>query len=92
MSSCAKEKPDSLSIIRKSDIYDKKKQDFFQAVALSALLYGWTTCILTKPMEKRTDGNYIGMLRAVLNKSLKQHSTKLQLFDHLIVYKQITAV
>ena len=34
-------------------------------------------------MEKKLDGNYIRMLRAVLNKSWGQHPTKQQLYGHL---------
>ena len=34
-------------------------------------------------MEKKLDGNYTGMLRAVLNKYWRQHPTKPQLYDHL---------
>ena len=34
-------------------------------------------------MEKKLDDNYIRMLRAILNKSWKQHPTKQQLYGHL---------
>ena len=34
-------------------------------------------------MEKKLDGNYTRMLRAILNKSWRQHSTKQQLYGHL---------
>ena len=34
-------------------------------------------------MEKKLDGNYTRMLRAILNKSWKQHPTKQQLYGHL---------
>ena len=34
-------------------------------------------------MEKKFDGNYTRMLRAILNKSWKQHPTKQQLYGHL---------
>ena len=60
---------DMLSIIRKSDLSDKIKRDFFQTMAVSILLYGWTTWTLTK----RIDGNYTRILRAILNKSWKQY-------------------
>ena len=39
---------DRLLIIWKSDLSDKIKQDFFQAVAVLMLLYGCTTLMLTK--------------------------------------------
>ena len=34
-------------------------------------------------MEKKIDGNYTRMLRAILNKSWRQHPTKQQLYGHL---------
>ena len=34
-------------------------------------------------MEKTLDGNYSRMLRAILNKSRRQHPTKQQLYGHL---------
>ena len=37
----------------------------------------------TKRIEKKLDGNYTRMLRAILNKSLRQHPTKQQLYGHL---------
>ena len=70
---------DRLSIIWKSDLTDKMKRSFFQAAVVSILLYGCTTWTLTR----RLDGNYTRMLRAVLNKSWRQHPTRLQLYGHL---------
>ena len=72
-----------LSVIWKSDLADKMKCSFFQAVVMSILLYGCTTWMLTKCMEKKLDGNYTRMLWAILNKSWRQHATKLQLYGHL---------
>ena len=62
---------------------DKMKRSFFQAAIVPILLYGCTTWTLTKQLEKRLDGNYTRMLRAILNKSRRQHSTKQQLYGHL---------
>ena len=72
-----------LSIIRKSDLTDKIKCSFFQAELVSILLYGCTTWTLTKRLEKKLDGNYSRMLRAILSKSWRQHPTKHQLYGHL---------
>ena len=72
-----------LSIIWKSDLTDKMKRSFFQAAVVSVLLYGCTTWTLTKRLKKKLDGNYTRMLRAVLNKSWRQHPTRHQLYDHL---------
>ena len=55
-----------LSIIWKSDLTDKMKRRFFQAAVASILLYGCTTWTLTKRLEKKLDGNYTRMLRAIL--------------------------
>ena len=52
------------------------ERSFFQAAVVSILLYGCTTWTLTKRLEKKLDGNYTRMLRAVLNKSWRQHPTR----------------
>ena len=67
---------DRISVIWKSDLTDKMKRSFFQAADVSILVYGCTTWTLTKRMEKRLDCNYTRMLRAILNKSWRQHPTK----------------
>ena len=72
-----------LSVIWKSDLTDKMKRSFFQAAVTSILLYGCTTWTLTKRLEKKQDGNYIRMLRAILNKSWRQQPTRHQLYGHL---------
>ena len=74
---------DRLSIIWKSDLTDKMNRSFFQAAVISILLYGCTTWMLTKRLEKKLDGNYTRMLRAILNKSWRQHPTRHQLYGHL---------
>ena len=74
---------DKLLIIWKSDLTDKMKHSFFQAAVVSILLNGCTTWTLTKQREKKLDGNYTRMLRAILSKSCRQHPTKHQLYGHL---------
>ena len=59
------------------------KRSFFQAAVVSILLYGSTTWTLTKRLEKKLDGNYTRMMRAILNKSWRQHPTRHQLYAHL---------
>ena len=59
------------------------KRSFFQAAVVSILLYGCTTWTLTKRLEKKLDDNYTRMLRAILNKSWRQHPTRRQLYVHL---------
>ena len=74
---------DRLSIIWKSNLTDKMKSSFFQAAVVLILLYGCTTWTLTKRLEKKLDGNYTRMLRAILNKSWQQHPTRRQQYGHL---------
>ena len=74
---------DKLLVIWKSDLTDKMKRSFLQAAVMSILLYGCTTWTLTKWLAKKLDGNYTRMLRAILNKSWRQHPTKHQLYGHL---------
>ena len=74
---------DRLSIIWKSNLTDKMKRSFFQAAVVSILLYGCTTWTLTKRLEKKLDGNYTRMLRAILNRSWQQHPIRRQLYGHL---------
>ena len=64
------------------NLIDKMKRSFFEAAVVSILLYGCTTWTLTKRPEK-IDGNYTRMLRAILNKSCRQHPTKHQLYGYL---------
>ena len=74
---------DRLSIIWKSDLTDKMKRSFFQAAVVLILLYGCTTWTQTKRLQKKLDGNYTRMLRAILKRSWRQHSTRHQLYGHL---------
>ena len=74
---------DRLSIIWKSNLSDKMKRSFFQAAVVSVLLHVCTTWTLTKRLEKKLDGNYTRMLRAILNKSWQQHPRRRQLYGHL---------
>ena len=59
------------------------KRSFFEAAVVSILLYGCTSWTLTKRLEKKLDGNYTRILRAILNKSRWQHLTRYQLYGHL---------
>ena len=62
----------------KSDLFDKIKRNFFQAADVSILQW-----MLTKRLNKKFDGNCTRMIRAILNKSWKQHPTKQQLYGYL---------
>ena len=74
---------DRLLIIWNSDLTDKMKCSFFQAAGVSILLYGCTTLTLTKRQEKKLNGNYTRILRAILYKSWRQHPTRHELYSHL---------
>ena len=54
-----------------------------KAAVVSILVYGCTTWTLIKWLKKKLDGNYTRMLRAILNKSWRQHPTRHQLYGHL---------
>ena len=73
---------DRLSIFWKSDLADKMKRSFFHAATVSILLYGCTSWTLAKQLEKKLDSNYTRMLRAIWNKSWRQHHTRHQLYGH----------
>ena len=60
------------------------KCSFFQAAIVSILLCGCTIWTLAKRLEKKLDDNYRRMLRAILNRSWRQHPTKQQLYGHLL--------
>ena len=47
------------------------------------LTLNWIVWNRTVYMYKRLDGNYTRMLRAILNKSWRQHPTRHQLYGHL---------
>ena len=68
------------------------KRCFFQAAVVSILLHGCTTGTLTKRLGKKLDGNYTRMLRAIINKSWRQHRTKYQLYSHLPPIRKIIQV
>ena len=64
-----------LSVICKSDLTDKIKRSFFQAVIVSIRLYGCTTWMLIKHIEKRLHGDYKRMLRASPGGNTLQNSS-----------------
>ena len=50
---------------------------------MSILLYGCTTWMLSKRLEKKLDGNYTRILRAIVNRSWQQYPKRHQLYGHL---------
>ena len=67
---------------KQTDRTDKMKRSFFQAAVVSILLYRCTTWTLTKQLKKKQNGNYTRILRAISNKSWRQHPTRHQLYGH----------
>ena len=49
----------------------------------SVLLYGSEAWTITKKHEKKLDGTYTRMLRAILNISWKEHLTKIPLYGNM---------
>ena len=45
--------------------------------------FGCTTWTLNKRLQKKLDGNYTRMLRAILKESWRQHPTRHQQYSHL---------
>ena len=62
--------------------YPRRRRDMMMMMMMM-MIYGCTTWTLTKRLEKKLDGNYTRMLRAILNKSWQQHPTRHQLYGHL---------
>ena len=83
---------DRLLVVWKSNLTDKINRSFFEVVVVSILMYGCTTWTLTKRMAKNLDGNNTRMLRAILNKSRRQHPTKQQLYGHLLFIMKLIQV
>ena len=71
-----------LSVIWLSDLTDKIKRSFFPSSGRIDTVI-WMHYMDSKHLEKKLDSNYAKMLRAILNKSWKQHPTKQQLYGHL---------
>ena len=64
-------------------IYVQIIKSVTEAAVVLILLYECTTWTLTKRLEKKLDGNYTRILRAILNKSWRQHPTRHQLYGYL---------
>ena len=72
-----------LLVMWKADLTDEMKHSIFQAAIMSILQYGCSAWTLTKRLEKRLDGNYTRMPRAILNRSWRPHTPKQHLYGHL---------
>ena len=64
-----------LSIIRKSDVFNKRKGQFFQVIAVSVLLYGSISWNQMKRLEINIDENSIRMMCIVWRNYLNSSCT-----------------
>ena len=72
-----------LSITWKFDLSIKMKQEFFEAVFVSVLLYGYTTWTLTKYVEEKASVERQKNAISYLEQILESIPVKQQLYDHL---------
>ena len=61
----------------------KMKRNFFRATVEYVLIYGYVSWILTKALDKRLNGNYTRMLRAILNRSWKDHPNNKEIYGNI---------
>ena len=73
----------SMNSIWKSKLSTNFKRNFFRAAVESVLVYGSVTWTLTTSLEKKIDRTYTRMLRAVTNKSWRDHLTNEQLYGDI---------
>ena len=69
-----------MNIIWKSKLNTNLKRHFFRAAVESVLVCGSVTWTLIHSLEKKIDGTYTRMLRAVTNKSWRDHLTNEKLY------------
>ncbi len=62
----------------------KSKNDYLVLAVQFVLLYGSSSWTLTKQLESKLNGNYTRMLRAVVNKSWRDHATNKELYGDLL--------
>ena len=69
--------------VKLSKLSKNLKRHFFKAAVESVLVYGSVTWTLTISLEKKIDGTYTRMIRAVTNKSCRDHLTNEQLYGEI---------
>ena len=72
-----------MNSIWKSRLSGKMKRNCFRATVESVLIYGSVGCTLTKALEKRLNGNYTRMLRAILKRSWKYHPNYKDIYGNI---------
>ena len=72
-----------MNSIWKYRLPDNMKRNFFRATVESVLIYGFVSWTLTKALEKRLNGNYTRILRAILNRSWKDHPNNKEIYGNI---------
>ena len=72
-----------MNIIWKLKLITHLKIHFFRAEVESVLVYGSVTWTLTTSLEKKIDGTYTRMLRALTNKSWRDNLTNEKLYGDI---------
>ena len=73
----------NMNAIRKYRLPDRIKRNFFRTTVESVLVYGSVSWTLTKALEKRISGNYTRMLRAIRNRSWKDHPSNKEIYSNI---------
>ena len=72
-----------MNYIWKSRLPENTKRNFFRETVESVLIHGSVSWTLTTSLEKRLNGNYIRMLRAILNRSWKYHPNNKEIIGNI---------
>ena len=72
-----------MNSIWKSRLPDNMKRNFFRVTVESVLIYGYVSWTLTTSLEKRLKGNYTRMMRAILNRSWKDHQNNKEIYGNI---------
>ena len=72
-----------MNSIWKSRLSDNMKRNFFRATVEYVLIYGSVSWTLIKALEKRLNVNYTRMLRAILNRYLKDHPNNKDIYGNI---------
>ena len=73
----------NLNIIWKSNLRENLKINFFRTAVETVLVYGSVTWTMTVAMERKIDGTYTRMLRAIKNKHWNLHLTNEELYKNI---------
>ena len=73
----------NLNIIWKSNLRENLKINFFRAAVETVIVYGSVTWKMTVAMERKIDGTYTRILRAIKNKHWNLHLTNEELYKNI---------